>query len=93
MLRVLTSLIVVLGLSGCKEQPMDPKKVEFEKKFDQEAVLVKTCPGDPRWASGPSSSAQQVFRFEKELWYTDVGGHRKVEATVETVCDVLQPPK
>jgi hypothetical protein len=93
MLRLLTILAVVLGLSGCEKQPKDPQQVEFEKKFEREAVLVKTCPGDPRLASGPTASAQRVYRFEKELWYQDVNRYRKVEATPEAVCSVLELPK
>jgi hypothetical protein len=93
MLRLLTILAMVLGLASCNEKPKDPQQVEFEKKFEREAVLVKTCPGDPRYASGPTAVAQRVYRFEKELWYQDVTGYRKVEATPEAVCDALQFPK
>jgi hypothetical protein len=89
MLRLLAISLVLLGLSGCKEQPKDPQQVAFEKKFEREAVLVKTCPPDPRFASGPTAAAQRVYRFEKELWYQDVDGYRKVDATPETVCKVL----
>jgi hypothetical protein len=91
MLRVVTILVVVLGLNGhsAEAQQKDPQQVEFEKKFQREAVLVKTCPGDPRYASGPTAVAQRVYRFQKELWYQDVNGYRKVEATPETVCSVL----
>lgn len=67
MLRVITILVVVLGLSGhgAEAQQRDPQQVEFEKKFQREAVLVATCPGDPTWASGPTAATQRVYRFEK----------------------------
>jgi hypothetical protein len=71
-MRLLIILVVALGLGGCDRKPKDPQEVEFEKKFEREAVLVKTCPGDPRWASGPTSITQRVYRFENELWYQDV---------------------
>jgi len=94
MLRLATIVIVALGLNACNErEPKDPQQVDFEKKFEREAALVITCPGDPRYASGPTAIAQRVYRFEKGLWYRDVGGYRKVEATPETVCKVLQLPK
>lgn len=94
MLRLATIVIVALGLSACNEsESKDPQQVEFEKKFNREAFLVMTCPSDPRYASGPTASAQRVYRFEKELWYSDVDGYRKVEATPETVCKVLTLPK
>lgn len=73
MLRLVTILGVVLSLSGCSREPKDPQQVEFEKKFEREAVLVKTCPGDPRYASGPTAITQRVYRFENELWYWEGG--------------------
>lgn len=88
--------LIAIGLSACKKErePPDPKQVEFNKRFDREAVLVMTCPGDPRWGSGPTAFAQRVYRFERELWYTDADvGLRKVEATPETVCAVLTTPR
>jgi hypothetical protein len=95
MLRVLAILIVGLGLSGCNEQQesKDPQQVEFEKKFEREAVLVKTCAGDPRYASGPTAAAQRVYRFEKELWYLDIKRYRKMEAAPEAICEALLIPK
>jgi hypothetical protein len=93
MLRLVTILVVVIGLGGCNREPKDPQQVEFEKKFEREAVLVKTCAGAPGYASGPTAAAQRVYRYEKELWYLDVNRYRKVEATPEAVCSVLQLPK
>jgi hypothetical protein len=97
MIRPVAALVFIIGLSGCNVDSKEPKQVEFEKKFDEEAVLVKTCPGDPRWASGPTAAGQRVYRFEKELWALDVGRgmtrYRKLEATSETVCDVLVGPR
>jgi hypothetical protein len=94
MLRLIIILVAALGLGGCKEpDPKDPKQVEFEKKFASEAVLVKTCPGDPRYASGPTAGTQRVYRFEKELWVEEVTGYRRVDGAPETVCDLLLPQK
>lgn len=95
MLRLVTILVAALSLSSCnrEQEPKDPQQVEFEKKFEREAVLVKTCAGDPRYASGPTAAAQRVYRFEKELWCLDRNRYRKVEATPDTVCEVLQRPK
>ena len=94
MLRMLAPvLIAVIVLSGCKEKERDPQQVEFEKKFEREAVLVRTCPGDPRFASGPIAAAIRVYRFQKELWYQDVDGFRRVDATPENVCAILTTPK
>ena len=91
MLRVLAILAVVLGLSGhrAEAQQKTRSKSNLRKKFQREAVLVKTCPGDPRYASGPTAAAQRVYRYQKELWYQDVNGYRKVEATPDTVCSAL----
>lgn len=86
-------LTVSVILSGCKEQERDPQQVEFEKKFEREAVLVRTCPGDPRFASGRTAVAVRVYRFQKELWYQDIDGYRRVDATPENVCTILTIPK
>jgi hypothetical protein len=71
--------------------PKDPQQAEFEKKFDREAVLVRTCPGDPAYASGPTSNSQRVYRFEKELWVTTVKGYQRVDGAPDTVCELLLP--
>ena len=90
MMRPVVISMLALGLGGC--QPKDPQQVEFEKRFEQDAILVKTCPGDPRFATGRTAITQRVYRFEKELWYTDVESYRRVEGTPETVCNLLLPP-
>jgi hypothetical protein len=93
MIRVVTILIIAFGLAGCDRKPTDPQQIEFEKKFQRDAVLVKTCPGDPRRASGPTAITQRVYRFENELWYDDADRYRRVEATPETVCNLLLPSR
>ena len=88
-MRLITVVVFALALSGCFEQrPKDPQQVKFEKRFEREAVLVKTCAGDPRYATGPTAAAQRVYRFEKELWYLDArtDRFRKVEARFVTFC-------
>lgn len=89
--------IIAVALAGCGERkPKDPAQAEFEKKFEREAVIVMTCPGDARWASGPTSNTQRVYRYEKELWVQAItssgSNYRRVEATPETVCNALVPP-
>jgi hypothetical protein len=68
----------------------DPQQVEFEKKFACDATLVRVCPPDPTLATGPGSAARQVYRFQSELWTFDHGKLRRVEATPENVCEILQ---
>lgn len=91
MLRVITILVVVLGLSGhgAEAQQRDPQQVEFEKKFQREAVLVATCPGDPTWGFRADSRHPAGLSLRKEL----NGNYRRVEATPETVCEMLVLPK
>ena len=44
MWRILTLILTCsVILNGCKEKERDPQQVEFEKKFEHEAVLVRTC--------------------------------------------------
>ncbi|MET4603430.1 hypothetical protein ABIB90_002908 [Bradyrhizobium sp. JR4.1] len=92
MLRLVAIMIAGVALAGCKEQVKDPQQVEFERKFEREAVLVRTCPGDPRYASGPTAAAQRVYRFEKELWFIDIDGPRKLETNPEAACSTLTLP-
>ena len=68
MVRVLT-ILVVLGLSGqsAEAQQKAPQQVEFERKFQREAALVRTCPGDPRYASGPTAVARRSIASKKNF--------------------------
>jgi hypothetical protein len=62
------------------------EELDFEKKFDREAVLVKTCGLDP----GIESAAPlKVYRFENELWFRDHRRWRRVDGKVDNVCDLL----
>jgi hypothetical protein len=81
--------IVTFTVVACSKQEKDTAQVEFEKNFLRDAILVKTCPGDPRYASGASAVATKVYRFEQALWYEDATGYRKVDATPERVCDAF----
>jgi hypothetical protein len=95
MRAVVAVCIIAVGLAGCGEKK-DPEQAAFEKKFEREAAVVMTCPGDARWASGPTATTQRVYRYEKELWVEAVTSsginYQRVEATPETVCNVLVPP-
>jgi hypothetical protein len=85
--------VVITGLNfllpTLKPKVTGPQKIAFERKFDEEAVVVTTCPPDPRYASGPNSIATRIYRFEGKLWYDDYKGPRNVEGAIESVCDVL----
>jgi hypothetical protein len=87
-LIIFTSII----LSACKQEEKDPQQVEFEKKFEREAILVRTCPGDPRFGSGPTAAAIRVYRFQSELWYQDVDSYRRIDANPENACAILTIP-
>jgi hypothetical protein len=91
MLRLFAPLLMIASLvTSCgDETEKDPKQVEFEKEFSREAVLVRTCPGDPTLASGPTAAAIKVYRFQQELWFDDRGTLRRVEATFENVCSIV----
>ncbi|MBR1223781.1 hypothetical protein JQ600_02565 [Bradyrhizobium sp. AUGA SZCCT0176] len=94
-MRRIASIIVVSALSASAPSalaaPKNPQQAEFEKRFDREAVLVRTCPGDPAYASGPTSNTQRVYRFEKELWVRTVKGYQRVDGAPDTVCELLIP--
>jgi hypothetical protein len=67
-----------------------PEEEEFNKKFDREAVLVKTCGIPPGIATAVPI---QVFRFDGKLWYDDFHRWRQIDATPENVCDRLDIEK
>jgi hypothetical protein len=68
-----------------------PEEIEFEKKFNREAVLVKTCGTDPGVAS---TEPLKVFRFEEKLWYREDGRRwRQVDGKPDNVCDLLDIAK
>ena len=60
-------------------------ELQFEKKFDQEAILVKTCGVD--W--GISTVPLKIYRFEDQLWFKDNFVWRRVAAGTAQVSDVL----
>ena len=62
------------------------EELEFNKKFNREAVLVKTCGSDPGVASG---IPLKVYRFEDELWFNDRDTWRRIDGKPENVCDLL----
>jgi hypothetical protein len=64
----------------------DAEELEFLKKFDRDAVLVKTCGLDPGIAS---AVPLKVYRFDNELWFDDRGKWRRVEGKADNVCDLL----
>jgi hypothetical protein len=84
--------IVLLGLTGCGKP--DPEQIEFDKKFDRDAVLVKTCRVDPTIESAPPI---RIYRFDGKLWFREKlrfrekhGGWRQIDGNPENVCDLLE---
>ena len=63
-----------------------PEEAEFDKRFDRDAMLVKTCGGDPGLAV---NAPLKVYRFEEKLWFRDIDRWRQVEGKPENVCDLL----
>ena len=63
-----------------------PEQIEFDKKFDREAVLVRTCGLEPGIAS---ALPMKVFRFEDKLWFQDNHRWRQVDGKPDNVCDLL----
>ena len=62
------------------------EELEFLKRFDRDAVLVKTCGLDPGVAS---AIPLKVYRFENELGFDERGKWRRVEGKADNVCDLL----
>ena len=76
-LSILTVASVVLA--GC-EKP-DPEQVEFDKKFDRDAVLVKTCRDDPTIAGG-SPMRVYVSRTSRGSWNTSAVGAKLMPSRI-----------
>ena len=93
MVRFLLSAAILLGfglLIYFGRYVPSPEEEAFDKKFDQESVLLKTCGTDPGVASG---APMRVYRYENKLWYRDVHRWRQVDASPENVCDLLDIDK
>ena len=86
--RFVATAIALLVVGGCQEKK-DEETLQREKRFASEAVLVRTCPGDPSLISGETAVVQKVYRWEGELWAWDRRTLRRVEGTPETVCRAL----
>jgi hypothetical protein len=77
--------VAAIVLAGC-EKP-DPEQTEFDKKFDRDAVLVKTCGADPAIAGG---SLMRVYRFQDKIWFLELKRRwRQIDAKPDNVCDLL----
>jgi hypothetical protein len=86
-LLVVVAAVIAFGtLAYLNRRIPTPEELEFDKKFDREAVLVKTCGTDPGVASG---IPLKVYRFENELWFDDRRRWRRVDGKLENVCDLL----
>jgi hypothetical protein len=87
-LLVVVAAVIAFGtLAYLNRRLPTPEELEFDKKFDREAVLVKTCGDDPGVASG---GPMRVFRFEDKLWYREANSlWRQIDGKVENVCDLL----
>jgi hypothetical protein len=77
--------LAVTGLRGCDRSVSDADQAAFEKTFNQEAVLIKTCGVDP----GISSLPLRVYQFNNQLWFKDISRWRPIAAGKDNVCDVL----
>jgi hypothetical protein len=84
---IVVGLFLVLGLIAYFNRHVpDAEELAFEKRFDREAILVKTCASDPGIASGVPL---KVYRFENELWFKDIWKWRRVDGKADNVCDLL----
>jgi hypothetical protein len=93
MQRISCCGVLLLLISGCNEASKpEQHQSELQKAFDNDAVLVKTCASDSGSAAGGPVS---VYRFRDEMWFRDGPNRvlRRVDATLENVCDVLHPPR
>lgn len=90
-LLVIVAFFLLIGvvLYFTRYEPA-PEEVAFDKKFDREAVLVKTCSSEPGVAV---QVPIKVYRFEEKLWYRDPHRWRQVDAKPENVCDILDIEK
>jgi hypothetical protein len=85
-MRIILALIfwmippAIIGLSACSLW-----ESEFEKMFNREAALAKTCGVDRAVSTVPL----RVYRFKDQLWFKDNSVWRPVAAGIDQVCDVL----
>lgn len=96
-MRSLGSLVVVvlifcgIGLlSYFNRYIPDSDQVEFDKNFERESVLVKTCGTDPGIAT---AIPIKVYRYEGKLWFRDRHRWRIVDGNPDNVCDLLDIEK
>jgi hypothetical protein len=96
-LRSIVSLLIVAAfflligiVSYVTRYVPTAEEVEFDEKFDREAVLVKTCGPEPGIAV---AIPQKVFRFREKLWYRDRNRWRVIDRHPENVCDLLDVEK
>jgi hypothetical protein len=81
------AIFVAIGaLAYFTRRIVTTEETEFQKRFDRNAVLVKTCAPDPAIAS---SATLKVYRFEGEFWFSDTGRWQRIEGKSENVCDLL----
>jgi hypothetical protein len=84
---IVVGIFLAIGLIAYFNRHVpDAEELDFEKKFDREAVLVKTCGTDPGIVS---AVPLKVYRFENELWFKDTWKWRRVDGKVDNVCDLL----
>ena len=96
-LAIAAILTLIGAVAYLNRRVATPEEFEFGKRFNREAVLMKTCGFDPSTGSG---APMKVYRFEDALWFDDRSRWRRIDAKVENVCDLLDidtahrpPPK